>query len=209
MQEVIIKIYHMFTWKKWQNSDLIQVGGWNELFDLKYPCSTTDNYTYILNEKEIIVPEVCRYPPDNWNHILRDLDDPNFPWPGVVFGMIIGSIWYWCADQVIVQRCLSARDLSNGKLGCVGAAFCKILPVFLMVIPGMISRALWPNDIACKTPEECLKACDSEVGCTNVAYPLLVMRILPNGLKVCNILNDLSWLQIWQFLLPTFFFVSM
>ena len=86
------------------------------MFDLKYPCSTTDNYTYILNEKEVIVPEVCRYPPDNWNHILRDLDDPNFPWPGVVFGMIIGSIWYWCADQVIVQRCLSARDLSNGKL---------------------------------------------------------------------------------------------
>ena len=165
-------------------SDLVQVGGWNELFDLKYPCSSTDNYTYISNEKEVIVPEECRYPPDNWNHILRDLDDPNFPWPGVVFGMVIGSIWYWCADQVIVQRCLSARDLSNGKLGCVGAAFCKILPVFLMVIPGMISRALWPNDIACKTPEECLKACDSEVGCTNVAYPLLVMRILPNGLKV-------------------------
>ena len=151
---------------------------------MKYPCSATDNFTYIADEKEVIVPEVCRYPPDNWNHIIRDLDDSNFPWPGVVFGMIIGSIWYWCADQVIVQRCLSARDLSNGKLGCVGAAFCKILPVFLMVIPGMISRALWPNDIACKTPEECLKACDSEVGCTNVAYPLLVMRILPNGLKV-------------------------
>ena len=173
-------------------SDLFQVGGWNELFDLKYPCSATDNYTYISNEKEIIVPEVCRYPPDNWNHILRDLDDPNFPWPGVVFGMIIGSIWYWCADQVIVQRCLSARDLSNGKLGCVGAAFCKILPVFLMVIPGMISRALWPNDIACKTPEECLKACDSNVGCTNVAYPLLVMRILPNGLKVSLIPPNLK-----------------
>ena len=195
------------------------MGGWNQLFDLKYPCSSTDNYTYINNGNEVIVPEECRYPPDNWNHILRDLDDPNFPWPGVVFGMIIGSIWYWCADQVqgstwfadcltngssgsdrlnrgprrsrpwipdqvIVQRCLSARDLSNGKLGCVGAAFCKILPVFLMVIPGMISRSLWPNDIACKTPEECLKACDSKVGCTNVAYPLLVMRILPNGLKV-------------------------
>ena len=48
----------------------------------------------------------------------------------------------------------------------------------------MISRTLWPNDIACQTAEECLRACGAESGCTNVAYPTLVMRILPNGLKV-------------------------
>ena len=52
-----------------------------------------------------------------------------------------------------------------------------------MVIPGMISRTLWPDDIACQTADECLRACGSENGCTNVAYPTLVMRILPNGLK--------------------------
>ena len=100
--------------------------------------------------------------------------------------MVVGSVWYWCTDQVIVQRTLSAKDLSHGKLGCVGAAFFKVLPVFLMVVPGMISRALWPDEIACKTPESCMAACQSEVGCTNVAYPTLVMRILPNGLKVIS-----------------------
>merc|ERR1712130_10725 len=125
----------------------------------------------------------CRYPPDTWSHILRPVDDPDFPWTGVIFGMVVGSIWYWCTDQVIVQRTLSAKDLSNGKLGCVCAAMLKILPVFLMLIPGMISRALWPNEIACKTPEACQAACQSDVGCTNIAYPTLVMRILPNGLK--------------------------
>ena len=66
---------------------------------------------------------------------------------------------YWCTDQMIVQITLSARDLSNAKLGCVVAACLKIFPVFLMVLPGMISRTLWPNDIACQTAEECLRAC--------------------------------------------------
>jgi len=163
---------------------LKEVDGWSALFDDKYQCSATsfDNFTNDKGELEVI-DEECLYPPKTWNHIIRPADDADFPWPGVIFGMVVGSIWYWCTDQVIVQRTLSARDLPNGKLGCVGAAFFKILPVFLMVLPGMISRTLWPDDIACKTAERCLEVCDSEVGCTNVAYPLLVMRILPNGLK--------------------------
>ena len=89
--------------------------------------------------------------------------------------MVVGSIWYWCTDQVIVQRTLSAKDLSNAKLGCVGAGLLKILPVFLMLIPGMIARALWPNEVACKTPETCQIACGRDVGCTDIAYPTLVM----------------------------------
>lgn len=153
-----------------------EVGGWSALFEEKYQCAAN-----LIGTEDI--DESCLYPPDTWNHILRPANDPDFPWPGVIFGMVVGSVWYWCTDQVIVQRTLSAKDLPNGKLGCVGAAFFKILPVFLMVLPGMISRSLWPDDIACKTPERCMEVCDSEVGCTNVAYPLLVMRILPNGLK--------------------------
>lgn len=155
---------------------LKEVGGWGNLFDLAYPCSAPNNTGGGISEE-------CLYPPDSWSHIIRPADDPTFPWPGVIFGMMVGSTWYWCTDQVIVQRTLSAKDISNGKLGCVGAAVLKILPVFLMLVPGMIARALWPNEIACKTPETCMAACASEVGCTNIAYPTLVMRILPNGLK--------------------------
>ena len=179
---------------------LNEVGGWNQLF-VDYPCSAP-NITNGFSS--------CAYPPETYANIIRPADDPNFPWPGVMFGMIIGSIWYWCTDQMIVQITLSARDLSNAKLGCVGAALLKIFPVFLMVIPGfvhlnliiqrlietlgMISRTLWPNDIACQTAEECLRACGAESGCTNVAYPTLVMRILPNGLKV-NFRSNRG--QIW------------
>ena len=158
---------------------LNEIDGWDALFKQAYPCSAN----IYADDSTSDIDEQCLYPPETWSHILRPADDPDFPWPGVIFGMVVGSVWYWCTDQVIVQRTLSAKDLPNGKLGCVGAAFFKILPVFLMVIPGMISRALWPDDIACKTPERCMEVCESEVGCTNVAYPLLVMRIMPNGLK--------------------------
>ena len=116
---------------------LNEVGGWDKLFE-DYPCSTP-NVT--------VGPAECAFPPDTYDNIIRPADDTNFPWPGVVFGMIIGSIWYWCTDQMIVQITLSARDLSNAKLGCVVAACLKIFPVFLMVLPGMISRTLWPSDI--------------------------------------------------------------
>ena len=107
---------------------LQEVGGWNQLF-ADYPCSAP-NVTNGFSS--------CAYPPDTYANIIRPANDPNFPWPGTVFGMIIGSIWYWCTDQMIVQITLSARDLSNAKLGCVGAALLKIFPVFLMVIPGNI-----------------------------------------------------------------------
>jgi SSS family transporter len=114
-------------------------GGFSGLFTLDYPCSAPQNETnLIVDNKEI--EDKCLYPPAVWNNIIRPADDPDFPWPGVVFGMAVGSIWYWCSDQVIVQRTLSAKDLSHGKLGCVFAAVLKVLPVFLMMVPGMISR---------------------------------------------------------------------
>ena len=103
----------------------------------------------------------------------------------LVADLLLVDTWhrYWCTDQMIVQITLSARDLSNAKMGCVVAACLKIFPVFLMVLPGMISRTLWPSDIACQTADECERACGSPNGCTNVAYPTLVMRLLPSGLK--------------------------
>ena len=52
-----------------------------------------------------------------------------------------------------------------------------------MVLPGMIARVLWPDEVACQTAATCMAACDNPNGCTNIAYPTLVMRILPNGLK--------------------------
>ncbi|XP_056443815.1 sodium/glucose cotransporter 1 [Gadus chalcogrammus] len=125
----------------------------------------------------------CYEPHADSFHIFRDAVTGNPPWPGLIFGLTIQAVWYWCTDQVIVQRCLSAKNLSHVKAGCILCGYLKLLPMFLMVFPGMISRILYPNEIACVDPDECLKFCDASVGCTNIAYPKLVVDLMPNGLR--------------------------
>ncbi|CAL8387333.1 unnamed protein product [Boreogadus saida] len=125
----------------------------------------------------------CYEPQADSFHIFRDAVTGNPPWPGLIFGLTIQAVWYWCTDQVIVQRCLSAKNLSHVKAGCILCGYLKLLPMFLMVFPGMISRILYPNEIGCVDPDECLKFCDASVGCTNLAYPKLVVDLMPNGLR--------------------------
>uniref|UniRef100_A0A671F1P8 Solute carrier family 5 member 4 n=1 Tax=Rhinolophus ferrumequinum TaxID=59479 RepID=A0A671F1P8_RHIFE len=85
--------------------------------------------------------------------------------------------------QVIVQRCLSGKDMSHVKAACIMCGYLKLLPMFLMVMPGMISRILYTEKVACVVPSECVKHCGTEVGCTNYAYPMLVMELMPDGLR--------------------------
>ena len=82
-----------------------------------------------------------------------------------------------------VQRTLTSKSLSHAQGGTLFAGYLKILPLFMMVIPGMISRTLYPEIVACADPDICESYCDSRTGCSNVAYPLLIMNILPDGLK--------------------------
>src|SRR3974390_1436992 len=105
-------------------------------------------------------------PPDFF-HMIKPASDPNFPWTGIFFGAPILGIWYWCTDQVIVQRVLSARDEGHAKAGTIFAGFLKILPVFMLVVPGMVARALYADQITSKP---------------DYAYPTLVLNLLPTGL---------------------------
>ena len=104
-------------------------------------------------------------PPDYF-HMIKPPSDPAFPWTGIFFGAPILGIWYWCTDQVIVQRVLSARDEGHAKAGTIFAGFLKILPVFMLVLPGIIAFALFPEQV--KKPD--------------FAYPTLVLNLLPVGL---------------------------
>ena len=66
----------------------------------------------------------------------------NFPWLGMLFcAPIIGS-WYWCTDQYIVQRALGAPNETVARRGSIFAAFLKLFPVYLFIIPGLICYAL-------------------------------------------------------------------
>src|SRR5438132_1035117 len=75
--------------------------------------------------------------PASYFHMIKPASDPNLPWTGIFFGAPILGIWYWCTDQVIVQRVLSARDEGHAKAGTIFAGFLKILPVFMLVLPGI------------------------------------------------------------------------
>ncbi|XP_042884739.1 sodium/glucose cotransporter 4-like [Penaeus japonicus] len=88
-----------------------------------------------------------------------------------------------CVNTMMIQRALASKSLSHAKGATIFAAYIKILPFFMIILPGMISRALYPDDVACVLPEECMRACGSLTSCSNSAYPRLVVGIMPAGLK--------------------------
>ncbi|XP_045030643.1 sodium/glucose cotransporter 1 isoform X3 [Daphnia magna] len=155
----------------------VEVGGYNELirkFFMSYPNET---YTaYDLNNRS------CANIPPDAMHLFKSIKSPELPWTGVIFGVTISSIWYWCSDQVIVQRTLAAKSMNHAKGGCIMASFLKILPLFIIIFPGMASRVLYTNRVACADPQVCEKICGSQAGCTNIAYAELVINLLPPGL---------------------------
>ncbi|XP_072734050.1 sodium/mannose cotransporter SLC5A10 isoform X2 [Ciconia boyciana] len=131
-----------------------------------------------------IVPNTtCHLPRADAMHLFRDPVSGDLPWTGMTFGLSIMATWYWCTDQVIVQRSLSAKSLSHAKAGSILASYLKMLPLFVIIMPGMISRVLYPDAVACVDPEECARVCGAAVGCSNIAYPKLVVELMPSGLR--------------------------
>ena len=114
------------------------------------------------NMTEIVGPEKL--------DMFKPVSDPDYPWTGLVFGVLVVGIWYWCTDQYIVQRTLSARNETQARRGTIFAAYLKMLPLFIFIIPGLIAFAL--NETGVIT----LNSADE-------AFPTLVRELLPVGLK--------------------------
>jgi SSS family solute:Na+ symporter len=108
---------------------------------------------------------VAGTPADFWS-MFKPMGDPDFPWTGIVFGAPILGIWYWCTDQYIVQRVLSARKLDHARGGTIFAGFLKILPVFILVLPGIVAYRLSNGQVT-----------------GDKAYAWMVTTVLPSGLK--------------------------
>jgi solute:Na+ symporter, SSS family len=70
-------------------------------------------------------------------------DGSGMPWYAVMLGYPVLGIWYWCADQTIVQRVLGAKDEDHARVGSLFAGFIKILPVFIFVMPGLFAYTLY------------------------------------------------------------------
>jgi SSS family solute:Na+ symporter len=83
--------------------------------------------------------------PEGYWTLFRPSDAPIYPWYVIVLGYPVMSIWFWCADQTIVQRVLGAKDLRNGQLGTVFAGFIKIITPLIFLVPGILCFVLHPG----------------------------------------------------------------
>jgi solute:Na+ symporter, SSS family len=105
--------------------------------------------------------------------ILRPAGDASgLPWYSVFLGYPVIGLWYWCADQTIVQRVLGAKNEYHARTGPLFAGFIKILPVFIFVLPGLIGLALINQG---KLPGKPADSAD--------IYSFLINNLLPVGLK--------------------------
>src|SRR3972149_3385345 len=107
----------------------------------------------------------------------------NYPWLGMLFCAPIIGLWYWCTDQYIVQRALGAPNEQQARRGSIFAAALKLLPVFIFIIPGMISFALATSGTS-EGLSEMVEGTAMEVrDKSQSAFPLLVKEVLPVGVR--------------------------
>lgn len=135
---------------------LSQLGGWDGMVDTLATAAQIEGNP----------------PVEKFFNLWRPVSDTNYPWTGMLFGAPILGVWYWCTDQFIVQRTLSAKDISNARKGTLFAGFLKLLPVFIFFIPGVIAYALLQDgqlQFSLDNPDQ--------------ALPAMITGFLPTGLK--------------------------
>jgi len=100
--------------------------------------------------------------------MLQSHSSVGLNWYAVFLGYPILGVWYWCTDQTIVQRVLGAKTERDAQLGPLLAGFLKILPVFFLVLPGVIAFVLFRDIIGSSS---------------NQTLPVLINQLIPTGLK--------------------------
>lgn len=156
--------------------------------------------TYILFEKiDFSLSNMVASAPDGHFSIIRPMDDETLPWPGLFLGVPILGFWYWSTNQYIVQRVLGARDLKNARWGLLFGGFLKLIPLFIMVIPGAMAISIY-----------------TDINNPDLVYPTIVLNALPIGLvglvlaglisaimsSVDSTLNSSSTLIVIDFIKP-------
>lgn len=103
--------------------------------------------------------------PEDHLSMVKPVDDPQLPWPGLFFGVWLLGFWYWVTNQYIVQRVLGAKSLKHAQWGALLGGMLKMLPVFIMVLPGVMAVSLLP-----------------EISENDKVFPVMITTVLPAGL---------------------------
>ena len=154
------------------------VGGWGQLVEIVG--------TDMFNLWKPLVPEGMdiTWAPVNTGDQMAWYFNDQYPWLGMLFAAPIVGLWYWTTDQYIVQRALGAPNEQEARRGSIFAAFLKLFPVFIFIIPGIIAFALAKSGMIAEMQQHMIGA-DGEVIRENAqaAFPLMVAHILPVGIR--------------------------
>lgn len=137
--------------------------------------------------------------PEDHLSVIQPLDDPTLPWLGTLIGVPLLGFWYWVTNQYVTQRVLAAKSVEHARWGALLGGFLKILPLFIMVLPGAMAITILP-------------------GITNsdMVLPTLISQVLPVGVvgivmaglisaimsTVDSTLNSASTLVVVDFIKP-------
>ena len=174
---------------------LIRLGGWSEL---RHWCGSE-----MFNLWKPLIPAGVQ---GTWAPVIQTdaagqvvkqawYFNDNFPWLGMLFCAPIIGLWYWCTDQYIVQRALGAPNQTVARRGSIFAAFLKLFPVYLFIIPGMICFALAKSG---KVPALApMIGPDGKTipALSNGAFPMMVQYLLPPGIRGIVVAGLLSALM--------------
>ena len=174
---------------------LVQLGGWSEL---RHWCGSD-----MFNLWKPLIPAGVQ---GTWSPVMETnaagqvvrqawYFNGNFPWLGMLFCAPIIGLWYWCTDQYIVQRALGAPNETVARRGSIFAAFLKLFPVYLFLIPGLVCYALAKSG---KVPELTnMIGPDGQAipALSNGAFPMMVMYLLPPGIRGIVVAGLLSALM--------------
>lgn len=154
--------------------------------------------TIVLLTGAIVITVVCYNKVGGWGEItntlqstgeldklsmLKPADDPGgMPWYAIFLGYPVLGIWYWCADQTIVQRVLGAKDENHARLGSLFCGFIKILPVFIFVLPGLMAYVLAKKGMFDISSIQTLGTDGKTVTDSKAVYTLMITQLVPKGL---------------------------
>lgn len=165
---------------------------------LKAVVVTESIQTIVLLSGAIIISAICYHKVGGWTGITDVLqstgstdkismlrphgDSSGMPWYAVFLGYPVLGIWYWCADQTIVQRVLGAKDINHARAGVLFCGFIKILPVFIFVLPGLMAWVLAQKGMFDIASIQTIDAAGRTVTASKGVYTLMITQLVPTGL---------------------------